>query len=120
MMAMRRVLAYCEELAPRWASQMCWVNRCACCSTRPPRPRKRWGWVKKGAPMIVEVGGRDVAGGKVSVLRRDRLYKDAGKTNSAILPRDAFVAEAAAMLADIQAASMRKPRRGSKAISAAM
>jgi prolyl-tRNA synthetase len=22
---------------------------------------KRWGWVKKGAPIVIEVGGRDLA-----------------------------------------------------------
>jgi prolyl-tRNA synthetase len=63
---------------------------------------KRWGWVKKGAPIIVEVGGRDVAGGNVSVLRRDRLYRPDGKTDSAIVARDAFVADVSAMLADIE------------------
>ncbi len=35
---------------------------------------KRWDWVRKGAPLIVEVGGRDVAGGTVSLLRRDALW----------------------------------------------
>ncbi|MBL7373240.1 proline--tRNA ligase, partial [Escherichia coli] len=28
---------------------------------------KRWGWIKKGAPLVIEVGGRDMAGGNVSV-----------------------------------------------------
>src|SRR3546814_15390617 len=37
---------------------------------------KRWGWVKKGAPVILEIGPRDVAGGNVAVIRRDRLYQD--------------------------------------------
>jgi prolyl-tRNA synthetase len=49
---------------------------------------KRWGWVKKGAPVIVEVGGRDMAGGNVTVLRRDQLYKEDGKLNSWTMPRD--------------------------------
>jgi prolyl-tRNA synthetase len=64
---------------------------------------KRWGWVKKGAPVIIEVGGRDVAGGNVSVVRRDRLYREDGKLDSAIVARGDFVAGAAAMLTDIQA-----------------
>jgi prolyl-tRNA synthetase len=64
---------------------------------------KRWGWVKKGAPIIVEVGPRDVADGKAAVLRRDRLYKDDGKLATAFTPRDEFVAAAVAMLQDIQA-----------------
>jgi prolyl-tRNA synthetase len=64
---------------------------------------KRWGWVKKGAPIIVEVGGRDVAGGNVSVLRRDRLYNEAGKLASAVMPRSNFVAGLADSLRDYQA-----------------
>jgi prolyl-tRNA synthetase len=64
---------------------------------------KRWGWVKKGAPIILEVGGRDVAGGNVSVLRRDRLYREDGKLDSQIVARDAFAEDAATLLADIEA-----------------
>lgn len=63
---------------------------------------KRWGWVKKGAPIIVEVGPRDMAGGNVSVVRRGRLYREDGKLDSAIAARDAFVAEVGAMLEDVQ------------------
>lgn len=63
---------------------------------------KRWGWVKKGAPIIVEVGPRDMAGGNVSVVRRDRLYREDGKLDSAIAARDVFVAEVGAMLEDVQ------------------
>ena len=63
---------------------------------------KRWGWVKKGAPIIIEVGGRDLAGGNVSVLRRDRLYRDDGKLDSAIMAKGDFVAAAPAMLESIQ------------------
>ena len=63
---------------------------------------KRWAWVKKGAPIIVEVGPRDMGEGKAAVLRRDRLYKDDGKLATAFTPRDEFVANASAMLADIQ------------------
>ena len=63
---------------------------------------KRWAWVKKGAPILVEVGPRDVAGGNVAVVRRDRLYKDDGKLNSAFVARGDFVATAADMLGDIE------------------
>lgn len=63
---------------------------------------KRWAWVKKGAPLIVEVGPRDVAARNVAVLRRDRLYKDDGKLDSAFIPRDEFLSTAAATLEDIQ------------------
>ncbi len=63
---------------------------------------KRWAWVKKGAPIIVEVGPRDMGEGKAAVLRRDRLYKDDGKLATAFTLRDEFVANASAMLEDIQ------------------
>ncbi|MEZ0494964.1 proline--tRNA ligase [Sphingomonas sp. IW22] len=63
---------------------------------------KRWGWVKKGAPVIVEVGPRDVANGNVAVIRRDRLYQESGKLDTAFTPRNAFVDQAAALLTEIQ------------------
>src|SRR3546814_19054615 len=53
---------------------------------------KRWGWVKKGAPIIVEVGPRDVAGGTFAVIRRDQLYQDRAKPKNAFLPRADFIA----------------------------
>jgi prolyl-tRNA synthetase len=65
---------------------------------------KRWAWVKKGAPIIVEVGPRDVAGGNVAALRRDQLYKDDGKVNSAFVARSEFVGSAAEQLVAIQSA----------------
>ena len=64
---------------------------------------KRWGWVKKGAPIVIEVGGRDVAGGNVSVIRRDRLYREDGKLDSAVVARGDFVGQAAGLLEEIQA-----------------
>lgn len=63
---------------------------------------KRWSWVKKGAPVILEVGGRDMAAGNVTVIRRDRLYREDGKLNGVTTARDAFAAEAGALLTDIQ------------------
>jgi prolyl-tRNA synthetase len=49
---------------------------------------KRWSWVKKGAPVIVEVGPRDVSGrqgrGHCAVTN---LYKDDGKLATAFTPR---------------------------------
>lgn len=64
---------------------------------------KRWGWVKKGAPVIVEIGPRDVAGGNVAVIRRDRLYKEGGKLDTAFIAKGEFVAAAAGLLGEIQA-----------------
>ncbi len=98
------VLAYCRELQSELAALSAFGEPVrALLDQRPAKAAvKRWGWVKKGAPVIVEVGGRDVAGGNVSVVRRDRLYRDDGKLDSAILARGDFVGGAAAMLADVQ------------------
>jgi prolyl-tRNA synthetase len=63
---------------------------------------KRWGWVKKGAPLIIEVGPRDVAGGNVSVIQRTELYTGEGKLNSKIMAREDFVAQAATLLENVQ------------------
>ncbi|RIA37568.1 prolyl-tRNA synthetase [Hephaestia caeni] len=72
---------------------------------------KRWGWVKKGAPVIVEVGGRDMAGGNVSVLRRDGLYRDDGKLDTSVQPRDEFIGSVAALLESVQQSLYVEARR---------
>lgn len=63
---------------------------------------KRWSWVRRGAPVIVEIGGRDATGNNVTFMRRDRL-RDGAKVVSHTKPRAAFIAEAPALLAEIQA-----------------
>jgi len=99
------VIAYCEELAKAVKAVDAFREPVRVLfDNRPGKAaNKRWAWVKKGAPVIVEVGGRDVAGGNVSVLRRDRLYADNGKLASAILPKEDFVGAVAATLTEIQA-----------------
>ena len=37
---------------------------------------KLWSWVKKGVPMRIEIGPRDIAGNKLPVTRRDRGHRD--------------------------------------------
>ena len=63
---------------------------------------KRWNWVRRGAPVIVEIGGRDATGGNVTYMRRDVL-RDGDKVASHTSPRAEFVAGAQALLDDIQA-----------------
>ncbi len=58
---------------------------------------KTWQHIKKGVPIRVEVGPRDMASGSVFVGRRDKAPRD--KTS---LPKGEFVEKAAAMLAEIQ------------------
>jgi len=71
--------------------------------TKPTKSaEKRWGWVRRGAPVIMEIGGRDVAANNITFMRRDKL-RDGDKIVSHSSARDAFVAAAPALLADIQA-----------------
>jgi prolyl-tRNA synthetase len=63
---------------------------------------KRWNWVRRGAPVIVEIGGRDAAGGNVTYMRRDVL-RDGDKIVSHTAPRAEFVAGAQRLLDEIQA-----------------
>lgn len=62
---------------------------------------KKWQWVKRGVPIRIEVGPRDIAGGKISFGRRDV----AGKLES---PRAEFVAGVAKLLDEIQHTLLRR------------
>jgi prolyl-tRNA synthetase len=99
------ILAYCEELRRALAAQHALGEPLRVLLDKRPgkATQKRWAWVKKGAPLILEIGGRDAAGGQVSVLRRDRLWREDGKPNFAGQDKDAFLAAASDEIADIQA-----------------
>ena len=64
---------------------------------------KRWNWVRRGAPIIVEIGPRDAASGQVTFMRRDRLRDENEKMISTGMDRAAFVAGAGGALEEIQA-----------------
>lgn len=59
---------------------------------------KQWEWIKKGIPLRIEVGPRDVANGAVLVARRDLGPKEKESVPFAELPR-----RVPALLAEIQA-----------------
>ena len=100
------VLDYCQTLAGELRRQMAFGEpvRALLDTKAIKASNKRWNWVKKGAPIIVEVGPRDVAGGMISWVRRDALYLDSGKLNSVLSNRDSFIVGAAALLEQIQTA----------------
>ena len=70
------LLAYCEELRGMLVGQSAFGEKLrVLLDTKPGKAAaKRWDWVRKGAPVIVEVGGRDMEQGVVSLLRRDGLW----------------------------------------------
>jgi prolyl-tRNA synthetase len=98
------LLAYCEELRRALAAQSALGEpvRVLLDKRAGKATQKRWAWVKKGVPLILEIGGRDAAGGQVSVLRRDRLWREDAKVNFVGQGRDEFVAGATGQLEDIQ------------------
>ena len=58
---------------------------------------KTWEWIKKGVPLRVEIGPRDLEAGTVFVGRRDK-----GPKEKQSYPKDAFAAEVPALLQAIQ------------------
>jgi prolyl-tRNA synthetase len=57
-----------------------------------------WEWIKKGVPLRLEIGPRDMANDAVFMARRDKGQK--GKES---MPRERFIAQVGAILDDIQA-----------------
>jgi prolyl-tRNA synthetase len=58
---------------------------------------KRWEWIRKGVPVVIELGERDIEQGVVTMTRRD----DPALTRDAI-PRDGAVEAVAGVLEDMQ------------------
>ncbi|MFY9287981.1 MAG: aminoacyl--tRNA ligase-related protein, partial [Alphaproteobacteria bacterium] len=95
----KAVTAYCEKLRADLMQQTY--------NGQPLRVRidardisgadKKWEWIKKGVPLLIEVGPRDVGEGKVCLIRRDKMAD--GKR---FIPRDEFVAAASTELDGMQ------------------
>ena len=66
---------------------------------------KNWSWIKRGVPLRLEVGPRDVDSGTVMVARRDKGVRDKEK-----LPRGEVAAKLPAILADIQRSMLEQAR----------
>ncbi|GMN13556.1 proline--tRNA ligase [Altererythrobacter sp. MTPC7] len=99
------LIDYCEELrASLIREQALGEPIRVLLDTKPGKAAaKRWDWVRKGAPVIIEVGGRDMENGVVSLLRRDDLWNlDNGKPAFQTPSREEAASGMAAMLEDIQ------------------
>lgn len=107
------LLTYCEELREMLARQWAMGEpvRVLLDDKAGKATAKRWDWVRKGAPLIIEVGGRDMENGVVSLLRRDQLWDMAtGKVAFAAPSRDAVAADIGTLLASIQTALLDQAR----------
>ncbi|MEJ6596151.1 His/Gly/Thr/Pro-type tRNA ligase C-terminal domain-containing protein, partial [Parasphingorhabdus sp.] len=98
------VLDYCKALAKEIAGLRAFDEpvRVKVDVSGAKTQTKRWSWVKKGAPIILEIGPRDMAEDKVAMIRRDALYQDSGKLDTKFLAKGKFIPEIPALLLDIQ------------------
>ncbi|MGB7374617.1 aminoacyl--tRNA ligase-related protein [Pontixanthobacter sp.] len=95
---------YCESLRAILAGQSAFGEKLrVMLDTRPGKAAaKRWDYVRKGAPVIIEVGGRDMDNDGVSLLRRDALWTENGKANFLTLSRKEAAHMIPELLAEIQ------------------
>ena len=98
------VLAYCEALVADLNKEHAFGQplRAFLDTKKIKSAEKRWNWVRRGAPIIVEIGPRDAAGNAVTYMRRDAL-RDGDKVKSIAKPRQDFLENAVQLLAEIQA-----------------
>ncbi|MBN1403545.1 MAG: proline--tRNA ligase, partial [Opitutales bacterium] len=99
------VLAYCESLKAELKATV-WDGRTLDVQIDDRDIRggeKAWQWVKKGLPIRIEIGPRDVASNGVFYTRRDTLEK-------ATLPRGEFVAQVGSILDDMQRALLERAK----------
>lgn len=97
------VLEYCESLAAELAgaSALGEPVRASVDRKAGRSVDKRWSWIKRGVPIVCEIGARDVAAGSVTLLRRDRARRGE-KLAFETLERAALVRGAPELLAAIQ------------------
>jgi prolyl-tRNA synthetase len=98
------VLEYCKSLATDLRGQSAFGEplRVLLDNKAIKSQTKRWNWVKKGAPIIVEIGPRDVADGKVAVIERTDLYKTDGKLNTQFTERSEFISATSRLIEQCQ------------------
>jgi prolyl-tRNA synthetase len=67
---------------------------------------KRWEWIRKGAPVVIELGERDIEQGVVTMTRRDdpELRRDA-------IPRDGAAEAVVGVLGDMQSGYFEEASR---------
>ena len=98
------VRAYAEELAAEIGAQSyagAEVRAMADLRDREP-PAKRWEWVRKGVPLILEVGPRDIEQEAVMMRRRD-----AEEPKGESVPRGEIAARVPVLLEEIQGNYLR-------------
>lgn len=96
--------AYCQSLASELSKQIVFGNAVrVLVDMKDARPAdKRWDWVRRGAPLVCEIGPRDAAGGQVTFIKRNAL-REGEKVKSHSMSRAGFVIAASELLEAAQA-----------------
>jgi len=91
--------AYCAGLVTELNKQIAFGEPLrAYVDAKDARPAdKRWDWVRRGAPLICEIGPRDAANGQVTFIKRNAL-REGDKIKSHGLALADFIAQAPALL----------------------
>lgn len=96
------IVAYCRDLAAKLKAQ---GVRVLVDEREARTPDKMWDAIKKGIPLRVEVGGREMDEGVVTHVRRDL-----GRESKATCSVDAFVGDVHAILDQMQSDLLEKAR----------
>jgi len=94
-----QVLSYCKELKSRLeATIYCGQNISVVLDTRDLRGgEKTWSWIKRGIPVRIEVGPRDIEQGHLCITQRNK-----GPKEREMITPDAFIASLTERLDGIQ------------------
>ncbi len=106
------LLSYCEDIKAALKTETAFGEKLRVMLDKKPgkAAAKRWDYVRKGAPVIIEVGGRDMDNGVVSLLRRDALWAENGKPDFHSPGKDAVAQSIPDLLAEIQNALFEQAR----------
>lgn len=101
----QEVKAYCEELKKQLSNELFAHQKLRVhIDKRDLRGgEKNWQWVKKGIPLRIEIGPRDIAQNKLVIMRRDKSVTEKISMEFSLL-----VKEASKLLHEIQLALLNK------------
>jgi len=98
------IMHYTEELARQLRSQRYhYRNLVVEVDSRDAGGVRNWDWIKKGIPLRVEIGPKELEKGSVFVGRRDKPHRERNSYS-----KDRFIAEAPAILEEIQDALFKR------------
>ncbi|MDR1891165.1 MAG: proline--tRNA ligase [Puniceicoccales bacterium] len=104
----QQVLAYCQTLQTKLSQTTLGNEKLRVeIDDRDIRGgEKSWEWVKKGVPIRIEIGPRDMQNGSICVYRRNKSPRE-----KEFIPVEQFIRSAAEILADIHTALFKRAQK---------